>query len=170
MKCILNNEFEPYINNGTLNIFQIRCLVEIKEFVDRIAGRQYLDGRTVASLTEKYGATPTVTTWGDYFQTEIGFQLLGKSDEEFRQAVDTVKFDVISSHIIFTGKGIDFFEWVENNYQDYINRKDELSFREYEEIVHLKILKDYFVNLNITDAFTYDEMKWYGGYREAAAI
>jgi len=111
-----------------------------------------------------------VVTWGDYFQTELAFELMDLSDEEFRKAIETVKFDIISSFIIFSEKGIDFFEWVDSNYETYLSLKNDVQEEDLKEALHLKILKDYFVSLQITNIFTKQEMKWHSGFKEGIAV
>ena len=47
--------------------------------------------------------------------------------------------------------------------------KDEHTDEE-KEIVHLKILKDYYIDLGIKDNFSETTLKWYYSFKEAMAI
>lgn len=170
MEYIINEELIPLINGGKLNAFKIECLIEIRDFVNRVSTHNYLDDETVARIYRKHNAYPTVITWGDYFQTELAFDIVNLSDGDFDKAVSTIKYDVISSFIIFSEKDISFFDWVESNYQYLTSIKDKLSEKEYEEAEHLKILKDYYVSLGIVDEFSEEELDWYNSYKEAVAV
>jgi hypothetical protein len=168
MEFILNEELVPMINNGMLNMEKILCLIEIKEFVDRVASKNYLDEHIVNKIEEKYGVKPSVITWGDYFQTETAYDLQWKTEEDYQYAVETIKFDILSSQEIFTDKGRFLFDWVEQNYNsvesDFSN--ENVTEQEYKEALHLKILKDYYSNMKIKDNFTTAEKLWYNEFKE----
>jgi hypothetical protein len=170
MEYILNDELIPMVNSGNLNITRIKCLLVIKEFIDRISTTKYLEDNIVMKIVEVHKTRPSVITWGDYFQTELAFDLQGESDEDFIKAVETVKYDVISSYEIFSGKDESFLEWVENNYNEKESEKENISKDEYEEALHLNILKDYYNSLKISDNFTANELSWYNNFSEAVAV
>ena len=119
---------------------------------------------------KKYNTMPTVVTWGDYFQMELAYELRNSSLEDFTRAVDTVKFDIISSYQIFFEKEPIFYEWVESNYNKIKSERDKFSEEEHEEAFHLKILKDYYINLGIINKFSKEEMVWYNSYKEVVAV
>jgi hypothetical protein len=170
MEFILNEELIPMVNNGSLNMSKIHCLISIKEFIDRISTAKYLEDHIVDKIVQKHNTKPSVTSWGDYFQTELAYDLQFKSDEEFFKAVDTVKYDIISSYEIFSNKNEFFFDWVENNYNEMESKKDNISEEEYQEAFHLNILKDYYSNMKIVDNFTKKEKHWYNNFKEAKAV
>ena len=76
----------------------------------------------------------------------------------------------MSSYIIFEGKESAFFDWVENYYADVNSRWDKVPQDEFDEAYHLKILKDYYLNLRIVDRFTPSELTWYESYKQAVAV
>ncbi|MBN2402385.1 MAG: hypothetical protein JXN64_08285 [Spirochaetes bacterium] len=170
MEFILNEQLIPMVNNGNLNITKIQCLVIIKEFIDRISDTKYLEDNVVDKITEMHNTMPSVITWGDYFQTELAYDLQGESDADFIKAVETVKYDIISSYEIFTKKNELFFEWVEYNYNEKEEKKDTFSREEYEEAVHLNILKDYYKSMKIKNNFSAAELSWYNNFKEAMAV
>ena len=170
MEFILNEELIPMINNGMLNIEKIHCLIEVKEFIDRISGTKYMEDHVVEKIEEKYNTKPSVITWGDYFQTEIAFDLQGNSTEDFVKVVNTIKFDIISSYEIFSDKSDFLFEWVEDNYNSIESNRFDVSEDEYEEALHLNILKDYYCNMKIKNNFSPEEKRWYNSYKEAKAV
>jgi len=170
MEFIINEEHIPMINNGKLNISKIYLLISLKEFIDNISSNSYMSDDVVLNIKKRYNEIPTVITWGDYFQTELVFEMLDSSDEDFQRAVNIIKFDIISSYIIFSGKLISFMDWVEDNFQYIQSRKDQFSSEEYEEAFHLKILKDYYINLGIVNNFSSEEMDWYNIYKEDIAV
>ncbi len=167
MEHILNQELIPQVNNGELSMTKIHCLISIKEFINRISTKRYLEKHDIDRICEEFKVPPSVTTWGDYFQIELVYEIANLSDKDFIKAVETIKFDIISSYIIFSEKDSSFSDWVENNFE---LKEDEAADEEYEEAFHLKILKDYYLNLKIEDKFSSEEMAWYESYKEAAAM
>lgn len=170
MEFILNEELIPMVNNGSLNITKIHCLLYIKEFIDRIANTKYLEDNVVEKIVMTHKTKPSVITWGDYFQTELAYDLQGGSDEDFIKATDTIKYDIMSSYEIFSDKNSLFFEWVEYNYNEKELSKNEISEDEYNEAFHLNILKDYYSSMKINSNFTPEEMDWYNNFKEALAV
>ncbi|MBN2039629.1 MAG: hypothetical protein JW864_06285 [Spirochaetes bacterium] len=170
MEFILNEELITMVNNGSLNMSKIHCLISVKEFIDRISTSKYLEDHIIEKIEQKYNTRPAVTSWGDYFQTELAYDLQFKSDEDFYKAVDTVKYDIMSSYEIFANKNDFFFEWVENNYNEMESGRDNVSEEEYEEAFHLNILKDYYSSMKITDKFTKEERCWYNNFKDAKAV
>ncbi|MFH0975224.1 MAG: hypothetical protein V1874_05515 [Spirochaetota bacterium] len=170
MQFILNEELIPMINNGNLNMTKIQCLISIKEFIDRTSCTRYLEDNIVNKIIEIRNAKPKVISWGDYFQTELAFDLQGESDEAFIRAVDTVKYDIISSYEIFSNKNDLFFEWVDYNYNEKELIKENISKEEYEEAFHLNILKDYYLNLRVSNNFSSNELLWYNNFKEAMVV
>ena len=169
MELLINDVILELLNESKISVSRLHSLIYIKEFIDRIASKKYLETKDVESLKKQYGVSPNIVTWGDYFQTELASSLLKLSDEEFEKALATIKFDMISSYIIFSEKEKDFFEWIERN-RNAIDEEKELLSEEEEEIIHLKILKDYYIDLGILDNFTPEERMWYNSFSEAVAM
>ena len=170
MEYIINEELIPMIDDGTLNITKIHCLASIKEFIDRVSTTHYVKDNVVNNVAAVYHAKPAVITWGDYFQSKLAYELQGSSDSEFIKAVDTVKFDIMSSFEIFDGKNKMFYDWVDNNLNEIESSRNNFTKEELEEAVHLKILMDYFTNMKIADNFSNEEKYWYNNFKEAVAV
>ena len=170
MKELVNRALMPVINENGMSIERIHCLIHIKEFIDRISGRDYLSMDDLARLEQRYGVIPDVATWGDYFQAELGTTFREMSDKIFFGAVDTVKFDMISSFLIFEGKEEAFFNWIEDAFLNIVSENDENFTTEEQEIIHLKILKDYYIDLGLKNTFSESEMMWHSSFSEARAM
>jgi hypothetical protein len=170
MMNVINETLLPMVNDGSLSMDRISSLVYIKEFIDRIASKHYLDEGTAGELQEKYGVRPNLITWGDYFQTEMATSLLVIPDEEFLKTVETLKFDMVASWIIFCEKDSVFFEWVDDMHATVTARKSSNFTEEEEEILHLKILKDYYTGLGLVNNFTESEMLWFSAFQEARVV
>ena len=170
MEYLINEDIIQHINNGEFTIDEIEALIEIRKFINRTSSRDYIDNGLVDSLKIRYGTAPVVTTWGDYFQTEIAYGKINGEIVNIQSAVDTVKFDIMSSHVIFSGKGISFHEWIESRYEEAMNNPSAMKEEEIEEALHLKILRDYHVTLGITGVFTAAEEMWYNAYKEDVAV
>lgn len=166
----MNEHLDEIIKINDLSERRVDAFNTIKEFIDRISTKKYLEQETLGNLKDQFGVLPNIVTWGDYFQTELAASLLMLTDDEFAMALDTLKFDMISSYIIFHGKGKRFFRWILEECDD-ITEKETADYDEAEEeLVHLKILMDYFVNLGLKDNFTPEEMRWYKDFEEARAM
>jgi hypothetical protein len=170
MKELLNETLMPMVNDGSLSVERINSLAYIKEFIDRIASKHYLDEATAAELEAQFGVRPNLISWGDYFQTEMATSLLVLPDEEFHRAVETLKFDMVASWVIFCEKDGYFFEWVDDMHASITDRKSSSFTEEEEEILHLKILKEYYVGLGLVNRFTESEMQWFSAFQEAKVV
>lgn len=170
MQELINESIMTMVNDGTLGIERVKSLIYIKTFIDRISTKNYIEEESARELERKYGVRPNIVTWGDYFQTEIATSLAVLSDEEFNKALDTLKFDMVAGWFIFCEKERDFFEWVDATHEEIIRAKDSGYTQEEEEILHLKILKEYYVNLGLVNNFTDAEMQWFNGFQEAKVV
>jgi hypothetical protein len=158
------------VNDGNFSIERINNLIYIKTFIDRISTKRYIEDDAAQELEKKYGVRPNIITWGDYFQTEMATSLMVVSDEEFNRALATLKFDMAASWTIFCEKDQAFFDWVENTYQEITQAKSGDYTEEEEEILHLRILMEYYVNLGLSNNFTAAEMGWFAGFEQAEAM
>lgn len=170
MEYLINEDLIQHINNGTFSIDEIDALIEVRDFINRTASRDYIDNETVDSLKTRYGTSPAVISWGDYFQTEIAYGKINGVIENIQSAVAAVKFDIMSSHVIFAEKGISFHEWVEIRYEEAMSGTSSMKREDIDEAVHLKILRDYYVSLGIKGVFTPAEEMWYNAYKEDVAV
>ncbi|MDR3236974.1 MAG: hypothetical protein LBT84_00560 [Spirochaetia bacterium] len=166
MEKILNDALMPMVNEGLLSLERINSLIYLRDFIDRVSTKEYAERRAVRELEKRYSVMPDIITWGDYFQTETASSLCYVSDDAFNHAVSAIRFDIMSCNEIFPGKGKEFLDWIDEQY--YIAIDEETTDRE--ESVQLKIMKDYYVQLGITDNFTLAERAWYSSYEEAAAM
>ncbi|MFC1669617.1 hypothetical protein ACFL20_04440 [Spirochaetota bacterium] len=170
MKKIVNETIIPLINNGVLSMRRVNDLIFIKEFIDSISKNDFVELESVDDIKNKFGVKPNIITWGDYFQTEMASSLIDLSDDEFAKAVDTLKYDVISSYRIFSENSTDFLDWVENNFLEIVAENKQDLTEEEQEVIHLKILKDYYLNLGISGNFSKSLMKWYNSFSESMAM
>ncbi|MCP4132779.1 MAG: hypothetical protein GY754_17570 [bacterium] len=170
MQNLINEAIMPMVNDGVFSMERISDLVYVKEFIDRISTKNYIGKQTVEGLFNLYGVMPNIITWGDYFQTEMASSLLDLDDKEFRKAVETIRFDMISSYKIFSEKDKDFFNWVEESYLEIAAQPKEDFTDEEQETYHLHILKDYYQDIGITDKFSEAEIRWYSPFREAMVV
>ncbi|MFA5518572.1 MAG: hypothetical protein WDA74_04890 [Spirochaetota bacterium] len=166
---LINRAVIPVINEGGVSFARLENLIYVKEFVDRISTQKFVNDTEVLELQKKYGVKPDIITWGDYFQSEFASRFCRESDQEFLKAVDTVKFDMIASYLIFHEKGSEFFEWVRNSYYNTLIDDHGYESSEVDEIRHLKILMDYYLELGIADRFDEAEMSWYADFKEEDA-
>ncbi len=166
MERMVSDCLLPFINQGTLTLDKVNLLAELKEFIDRVSTRTYIGDNTVASLVERFGVEPDIVTWGDYFQSELAFDAVKYSMAELRKVINTIKFDIMSAFQIFCEHEGEFFEWVEHTSNEIVMSGSDTYTEEEQEILQLKILKDYYCNMGIIDAFTPEEVKWYASFAE----
>lgn len=170
MQDLINGSIISMVNEGTMSVERINNLIYVKSFIDRIATRKFIEEDAAQDLERKYGVKPDLITWGDYFQSEMATSLMVVSDEEFNRAVETLKFDMVASWVIFCEKEQAFFEWVDDTHAALVNAKESGFTEEEEEILHLKIMKDYYTDLGLVNNFTEAEMKWFTGFQEAKVV
>ena len=170
MNSLINTSVIPLINTMGMSSLRMMHLIYIKEFIDRISTKSCLREDEIKRLEEQYGVKPDVISWGDYFQAEIATSSKCLNDDEFMKIVETVKFDMISSYIIFKNKGTDFFEWVESNYADIAMKDVDHLTEEDKEIIHLRILMDYYKDMGLVDRFFESELKWHSSFIDARAV
>jgi hypothetical protein len=170
MNSLINKAVIPLINGAGMSSLRMMHLIYIKEFIDRISTKSCLHEDEIKRVEEQFGVKPDIVSWGDYFQAEIATSAKILSDNEFMKIFETLKFDMISSYIIFKNKGADFFEWIENLYSDIeIKDVDQLTDDD-SEIIHLRILMDYYKELGIADRFFESELKWHSSFIDARAV
>ncbi len=170
MYDMINRAVVPIINQGSTSSDRLQSLIYIKEFINRISTRDYISQTELTDLEKKYGVKPDIITWGDFFQAEMATSMQTAEDEIFMKAVETVKFDMISSYMIFSGKDTEFFEWVEDSFISIMTIDKSDYTAEDEEILHLKILMDYFTEMGVTNRFNETELLWYSSFKDAEAI
>lgn len=145
----INPALESMITRGLLGDCKIRELIRLKQIVDRFALAPYRSQEEVHTLKEQYGVEPDVISWSDYFQTEIASQFHHVSDDEFVRIVDTVRFDLISASLIFTGKPKSFIDRIDSEGIAVYELPRKSWSADQEEAAHLFILKNYFVEMKL---------------------
>ncbi len=168
MTDLINPSIMPIINRNGMSAHRISSLIYLKEFVDRVSSKNYISKPDLEKLEKKYGIFPDIITWGDYFQADVATAHAFKDDDELLRSLNTIKFDIISSYLIFNDKGNDFYKWVDSH--ENASFSDAEISDEEREIEHLKILKQYYVEMGITNTFTEAEIAWHSSFSDAMAI
>ena len=86
-------------------------------------------------------------------------------DPEFSRIADTVRFDLISAHLIFSEKPEYFFDKVRGD--ALISKSFDEEFRTTSDLenIHLEILLDYFENLKLgKKPLSISDRIWYEGF------
>ena len=167
------NGINPVLNDmiirGQLSGKKVSELIRLKHIADRFAQRPYLSAEEALSISAKYGEVPDILTWGDYFQTEIGSRFFDVSDEEFSKITDTVRFDLISSVLIFQGKPKFFLDQVRLQGLEAQAIASEDWTRAQEEAAHLFILMQYYQEMGLESCRICDaDQEWFAGFTETA--
>jgi len=166
----LNPVLNDMVEREQLSPRKIAGLVVLKELVDRFAGSLYVSDLEAEKLHERYGVYPDIRTWGDYFQTEIASQHFDKAEPEFATILDTIRFDLISSCMIFDGKPAIYLHKVEEAGIIAAGYDSNTWTEEQMEAAHLNILRQYFLDMGLsTKALSTEDHSWFSGFCEAAA-
>ena len=145
MKEQLNREIQSF----NFSDIKINQLIYIKKFINRFSCEPYLLEKDKKEIQQKYGVTPDVTTWGDYFQVEIATENHDKDDMEFEKIIQTVVYDVLVAMLIFRKKDKTFIQDVIYNL-DTVLEKDSNSWTEQEEeAYHLGVLYNYYNQMKL---------------------
>ena len=161
----VNPELLPMIRQGLITPQKLALLVELHEIVDRFATTLFTDEESQNKLKAEFGVIPDIISWGDYFQTEVASRYCLESEESLRKIVDTIRFDLISAHLIFSGKPEYFKNRVRS--EALVSKGIDASFlrAEDEESLHLEILLDYFENLGLSESpLSLQDKIWYEGF------
>ncbi len=164
-KSELNPELFDMMRQGKLSANKILALISLQGIVDKFACKPFLEEEKLAEIKERTGVEPDILTWGDYFQTEVASRFFDKTDADFSQIVDTIRFDLISSHLIFSDKPDYFTDSVRG--QALVSRSIDTSFWTMgdEENVHLEILLDYFQQMGLGDKpLSISDRVWYESF------
>jgi len=161
----LNPELFDMLKRGQLSSKKVVMLIELKHMVDAFASTHFVDEDKLEELKAKFGVYPDIITWGDYFQTEVASRFFDKNDNEFNQIIQTIRFDIISSHLIFSEKPDYFLDKVRG---DALISKSfdfgELSLED-EENIHLDILLNYFENMGLGEKpLSLSDRSWYESF------
>ena len=171
MEKILNDAVTQLVSDGRIPMERVHKLIEFKDFIDRISDLTYISAETSASLTSRFGVSPDIVTWGDYFQADLAMAAVQCDDEEFDTMLDTVRFDIMAAWDICSSNGQEFFEWVDTAATElWLTGKEESELNDEEkEIAHLKVLVDYFTGMGLNGNFYESELIWYHTFFEEQA-
>lgn len=165
----LHPQLRGMVLRGQLSARKIVALLELREMVDRIAREPRVSPREAAELELKYGASPEIITWGDYFQTEVAAGYFDRTDEEFERTCDTVHFDLISAILVFGNKPSEFRQAVREEALIVGGLEPEIRTEEEKEMEHLGILLQYYEEMNLEKAELSDsDREWFDGFVEIA--
>lgn len=161
----VNPELLPMIRQGLISPEKLAILVDLAEIVDRFSTTLFTEVEVQEKLKEQFGVLPDIITWGDYFQTEVASRYFLETEESLRKIVDTIRFDLISAHLIFAGKP----EYYKNNVRSeaLVSKGIDtvLWKNEEEESIHLEILLDYFENLGLGNRpLSLQDKVWYEAF------
>ncbi len=167
----LHSQLQPLVQKGQLSAKKIVSLIELKEFIDKYARTLFIPEEEIEMLEKKYGAKPEIITWSDYFQTEVASRFFFYSDEEFIKIVETIRFDIISSILIFKNKSNEFKNKIKEEALILSGVEKEQYTDEEEQIMHLSILLQYFEEMNLEQAeIEKEDYHWFESFIEKNAI
>lgn len=161
----INPELFEMVKSGKLSSAKIVALIYLKNLVDSYATTPFIEEEKLEEMKEKYGVYPDILTWGDFFQTEIASKFFDLEDEKFQTIVDTIRFDLVSSYLIFSGKPDTFKDKIRSEALISKSIDSYLWSFDNEENVHLEILLDYFENLGMgKKPLPISEKIWYESF------
>ena len=170
-KSELNPELFDMLKRGQLSAKKVVMLIDLKHMVDSYSSANFVEDEKLEEIRAKFGVYPDIISWGDYFQTEIASRYYDKNEDEFRQITETIRFDLISAHLIFSDKPQYFKDKVRG---DALISKSfdttDWSLQD-EENIHLEVLLDYFENMDLgKKPLPLSERVWYESFDLRAAI
>ena len=166
----LHSQLSGMVQRGQLSGRKIAALIELKDTVDRFACCQYVEQDEIDALKEKYGAEPEIVSWGDYFQTEVASRHFDMSDAEFLKIIDTIRFDLISSTMIFRNKSDDFKEQVREEAIIASGIDAQQWGNAEEQSAHMGILLQYFEQLNLQACAIADvDQRWFESFLQQSS-
>lgn len=161
----IHRQLQPLIDRGQLSARKIVALIELKEIVERFAKVPFIPEEEVKVIEEKFGTKPEILTWGDYFQTEVASRYFHFSDDDFEKIVSTIRFDLISSIMIFKNKSNEFKERIKEEAL-IINglEKEQLTDQD-EQIIHLSILLQYYEEMGLEQStISKEDLEWFESF------
>jgi len=145
----INPAIEDMIAHKKLSDNKIESLIFLKKYADRVSTGNYLPDNEVEKIEKKFGVKPDVISWGDYFQTQVAGEHWDKSDEDFQNVIETIHYDLIASVMIFNNKSAEFLHDVDLRFNEINESDPEKLSPEDQEMYHLKILKDYYQQMDL---------------------
>jgi hypothetical protein len=166
----LHSQLSGMVSRGQLSARKIASLIELRETVNRFAQCNYVEQAEIDALKEKYGAEPEIISWGDYFQTEVASRHFDMSDEEFLKIIDTVRFDLVSSTMIFRNKSEEFCDQVREEAIIAAGTDRQSWTTEQEQAAHMGILLQYFEQLHLSSCEIADvDQRWFESFLQQSS-
>lgn len=167
----INPALNEMLSRGQLSGSKIADLIRVRAIVERFATKPYLSQSEVAELVAKFGTTPDVITYADYFQTELAGRYFQVADAEFSRIVDTVRFDLIAALKIFKGKPQAFFDAALAG-GELAYSVDQGSWTvEQEEAAHLFVLCNYYRDLGLEHCvLSKTDSEWFDGFVQESGV
>ncbi len=155
----MRRALESFVLQKKLTPRKLRNLVAVATTAERLATKPYIEKRELDLIVDRFGVGPDVTTWGDFFASEIATDHWEKGDAEFEKICETVIFDFIAACMVFPGRTAAFIESVMHEYRASLGKSAELRNADDQEKIHLGILAGYFEQMglrqeNLTDTDT----------------
>jgi len=145
----INPAIDDMIAHNKLSDSKIESLIFLKQYADRVSTGNYLPENEVEKIEKKFGVKPDVISWGDYFQTQVAGEHWDKSDADFEKVIETIHYDLIASVMIFKDKNAKFLHDVDLRFNEISESDPGKLSAEDQEMYHLKILKDYFQQMDL---------------------
>lgn len=165
MQVSARRALESFILQKKLSPRKLRNLLHIATTAERLATRAYMEKAEIEGIVGRFGVEPDVTTWGDFFASEIAADHWEKSDAEFEKICETVTFDFIAACLIFTSKPRAFIDSALHEYNDSLAKEAGMRNAEDEEKIHLGILAGYFSQMALDRARLNDaDMAFFDSY------
>jgi hypothetical protein len=146
---LLPPEIHSMVEKGQLSALKIDALLRLKEIVKRFSSENRISDSEAVLLQERYGEKPGMITWPEYFLAETASRYFELSDTDFNRIVDTVRFDLISSHRIFVNKPESFMSEIELQGLDVWSKESTGWTEEEKEHAHLYVLLGYFKEMKL---------------------
>lgn len=146
----MRRALESFVLQKKLNPRKLRNLVSVATTAERLATKPYIEKRELDLIVDRFGVGPDVTTWGDFFASEIATDHWEKADAEFEKICETVIFDFIAACMVFPGRTAAFIESVMHEYHASLGKGVDLRNAEDQEKIHLGILAGYYEQMGLT--------------------
>ncbi len=165
MQPTVRRALESFILQKKLTPRKLRNLVSVATTAERLATRPYLEKAELDGIVGRFGVTPDVTTWGDFFAAEIASDHWEKNEVDFEKICETVIFDFIAACLIFTEKTQAFIDSVMQQYSESIAKDQGLRSGEDDERIHLGILGGYFAQMGLSkDRLSESDMEFFDSF------
>jgi hypothetical protein len=165
MQPKVRRALESFILQKKLTPRKLRNLVAVATTAERLAGRPYIEKTELDGIVGRFGVTPDVTTWGDFFAAEIASDHWEKGEAEFEKICETVTFDFIAACLIFAEKPQAFIDSVMQQYSESIAKNQGLRTGDDDERIHLGILGGYFGQMGLgKDRLSDTDMEFFDSF------